>query len=122
MASRLLLVLRQLDAGRSPPRAEFGCPILARGFRGVCELYRRWEGRLAPTMRQHHIAGEKLFVDYAGDTLDVVDPKTGEVCEAQLFVAVLGASAPRWSAMAATSPSNWPRWRCRGNCSGKSWA
>ena len=62
------------------------------GYSRFCELYRRWEGRLAPVMRQHHIAGEKLFVDYAGDTLDVVDPMTGEVREVQLFVAVLGAS------------------------------
>ena len=51
------------------------------GYSRFCELYRRWEGRLAPVMRQHHIAGEKLFVDYAGDTLDVVDPMTGEVRE-----------------------------------------
>jgi len=63
------------------------------GYSRFCELYRRWEGRLSPTMRQHHVAGEKAFVDYAGDTLGVVDPKTGEVREAQLFVAVLGASS-----------------------------
>ncbi len=62
------------------------------GYSRFCELYRRWEGRLTPTMRQHHIAGDKLFVDYAGDTLDVVDPKTGEVRQVQFFVAVLGAS------------------------------
>jgi transposase len=62
------------------------------GYSRFCELYRRWEGRLAPTMRQHHVAGDKLFVDYAGDPLDVMDPQTGEVREAQLFVAVLGAS------------------------------
>jgi transposase len=43
-------------------------------------------------MRQHHVAGEKMFVDYAGATLDVVDPQTGEVVTAQLFVAALGAS------------------------------
>lgn len=62
------------------------------GYSRFCELYRRWEGRLVPTMRQHHIAGEKLFVDYAGATLEVVDPLSGEVRQAQLFVAVLGAS------------------------------
>ena len=38
-----------------------------------CELYRAWEGRLSPTMRQAHVAGEKLFVDYAGTTIDIVD-------------------------------------------------
>jgi len=39
-----------------------------------------------------HIAGEKLFVDYAGDTVPVVDASTGEITRAQIFVAVLGAS------------------------------
>ena len=62
------------------------------GYSRFCELYRRWEGRLNPTMRQHHVAGERAFVDYAGDTLDVVCPETGEVCQAQIFVGVLGAS------------------------------
>ena len=43
-------------------------------------------------MRQDHKAGVKLFVDYAGHTVGVIDPKTGEVREAQIFVAVWGAS------------------------------
>ncbi len=58
-----------------------------------CELYRAWEGRLSPTMRQVHPAGERLFVDFAGQTVEVVDPATGEVLAAQVFVAVLGASS-----------------------------
>lgn len=57
-----------------------------------CELYRRWAGKLDLSLRQDHRAGEKLFVDYAGDTIPLVNPKTGEITEAQLFVAVLGAS------------------------------
>jgi transposase len=57
-----------------------------------CELYRGWEGRLSPTMRQVHPAGERLFVDFAGQTVAVTDPGTGEVRAAQVFVAVLGAS------------------------------
>ena len=57
-----------------------------------CELYRAWEGRLSPTMRQVHPAGERLFVDFAGQTVEVVDPATGEIRAAQIFVAVLGAS------------------------------
>src|SRR3712207_1810732 len=57
-----------------------------------CELYRAWEGRLSPTMRQVHPAGERLFVDFAEQTVEVVDPTTGEVRAAQVFVAVLGAS------------------------------
>ena len=62
------------------------------GYSRFCDLYRRWEGRLAPTMRQHHVAGERMFVDYAGATLAVIDPATGAVRLAQLFVAALGAS------------------------------
>ncbi|SDG43911.1 hypothetical protein SAMN05216338_1001306 [Bradyrhizobium sp. Rc2d] len=57
-----------------------------------CELYRAWEGRLSVTMRQAHAAGDKLFVDYAGDGVPVVvDRLTGERRTAQAFVAVLGA-------------------------------
>jgi transposase len=62
------------------------------GYSRFCDLYRAWEGRLSPTMRQTHVAGERMFVDYAGTTLDVIDAATGEVLRAQLFVAVLGAS------------------------------
>ena len=58
-----------------------------------CELYRGWEGKLSVTMRQTHAGGDKLFVDYAGDTVPVIiDRLTGEVRQAQIFVAVLGAS------------------------------
>jgi transposase len=56
------------------------------------ELYRVWLGRVDVVMRQHHRAGEKLFVDYAGQTVEVVSRDTGEVRTAQIFVAVLGAS------------------------------
>ncbi len=58
-----------------------------------CDLFRRWEGRLPLTMRQSHGGGEKLFVDYAGDTVPVVDRQTGEVRPAHLFVAVMGGSS-----------------------------
>jgi transposase len=44
-------------------------------------------------MRLNHKAGEKLYVDYAGQTVPVIDPKTGEIQEAEIFVAVLGASS-----------------------------
>jgi len=57
-----------------------------------CELYQRWRRKLEVVLRQEHRPGEKLFVDYAGCTLPVQDPATGETREAQLFVAVLGAS------------------------------
>jgi transposase len=62
------------------------------GYSRFCELYRDFEHRLAPTMRQHHVAGDKLFVDYSGKTIDIVDPITGEMRTAEIFVAVLGAS------------------------------
>src|SRR3954453_3978741 len=58
-----------------------------------CDLCRGWAGRLQPTMRQTHIAGEKLFVDFAGRTGEVVDGLTGEIIPVQIFVAVLGASS-----------------------------
>jgi len=57
-----------------------------------CEYYRRWCKRQKLSMRQLHRAGEKLFVDYAGQHAKVVDPATGEVRDVELFVAVLGAS------------------------------
>src|SRR3954451_10422176 len=62
------------------------------GYSWFCDLYRGWAGRLQPTMRQTHIAGEKLFVDFAGRTGEVVDGLTGEIIPVQIFVAVLGAS------------------------------
>ena len=58
-----------------------------------CEHYRRWAGKVDLVMRQEHRAGEKLFVDYAGHTVEIVDKTTGEIQEAQIFVAVLGASS-----------------------------
>ena len=63
------------------------------GYSRYCELYRAWEARLSPTMRQSHVAGERMFVDYAGTTLEVIDASTGEARTAQLFVAALGASS-----------------------------
>ena len=66
----------------------------AAGYRYTqfCEHYREWLSKRGLTMRQEHLAGEKLFVDYSGKKPHVVDPKTGEVSEVELFVAVLGAS------------------------------
>lgn len=57
-----------------------------------CEHYHRWRDHLDPVLRQEHRAGEKTFVDYAGQTMPVVDPDTGEIREAQIFIGVLGAS------------------------------
>jgi transposase len=57
-----------------------------------CERYGAWRKSVSPTMRQTHLAGEKLFVDWAGDTIPLADPATGEVHQARIFVAALGAS------------------------------
>ena len=57
-----------------------------------CQSYRLWSGKLDLVMRQEHRAGEKLFVDYAGQTVPVTERATGEIAQAQIFVAVLGAS------------------------------
>lgn len=57
-----------------------------------CELFHDWRGVQSRSMRQTHLAGEKAFVDYAGPTIGIVNPVTGEVREAQVFVAALGAS------------------------------
>jgi transposase len=57
-----------------------------------CQHYKRWSRKIDLVMRQEHRAGEKLFVDYAGQSVEVVDSTTGQVTNAQIFVAVLGAS------------------------------
>jgi transposase len=62
------------------------------GYSWFCELYREWAGRLKPTLRQVHTAGERAFVDFAGQTMEVIDPQTGDIRRAEIFVGVLGAS------------------------------
>lgn len=74
-----------------------------------CDLFRRWEGRLPLVMRQSHAGGEKMFVDYAGDTVPVVvDRRRGTVLEAHLFVAVLGGSSLSFAC--ATWTEQFPDW------------
>ena len=73
-----------------------------------CELYREFETRLAPSMRQTHLAGDKVFVDYSGKTLPIRDPVTGAVRPAQLFIAVLGAS--NYTYAEATWTQTLPDW------------
>lgn len=57
-----------------------------------CFYYRRWKDKLKVSLRQTHRAGEKMFVDYCGKTVSLIDAASGEVREVQVFVAVLGAS------------------------------
>jgi transposase len=73
-----------------------------------CEHYQRWTGKLDVVMRQDYRAGEKLFVDYAGQIVPIVDPATGEVHEAQIFIAVLGAS--NYTYAEATWSQSLPDW------------
>jgi transposase len=58
-----------------------------------CHRYRRWARKLNPSMRQVHRAGEKAFVDFAGQKPTLVDPETGEIVEVELFIGALGASS-----------------------------
>lgn len=57
-----------------------------------CEILRNWSKHLDVTLRQEYKAGEKMFVDFAGKTIPIINPSTGEVTQAQIFVAILGAS------------------------------
>ena len=65
---------------------------LAYKYTSFCVKYREWALGLKRSMRQVHVAGEKLFVDYAGQTVPIVDPSSGEISAAQIFVATFGAS------------------------------
>jgi transposase len=67
-------------------------PGLALAY-AFCELYRNWEAKLSVAMRQTHVGGDKLFVDYARryGACDI-DRLTGEVRQTQIFVAVMGVS------------------------------
>ena len=73
-----------------------------------CELYQQWRQRLDVVLRQEHLAGEKLFVDYAGATNPIHDPQGGPERQAAIFVAVLGASNYTYAeATASQELENW---------------
>src|SRR4029077_20782140 len=95
-SSKLLLLLSSFWLGGR--LVAYGLFLLSEDYAGRPNrrpgpLYRVWAGRLKPTMRQTHVAGEKLFVDFAGRTGEIVDGLTGEIIPVQIFVAVLGASS-----------------------------
>ncbi len=73
-----------------------------------CERYRQWVKRQKRSMRQVHRAGEKLFIDYCGPTVAVLDAAGGELRQAQVFVAVLGASSYTYAE--ATWTQELPQW------------
>ena len=73
-----------------------------------CWHYGRFRDSLKRSMRQVHRAGDKLFIDYSGDTVPIIDAATGEVRSAELFVAVLGAS--NYTYAEATWTQQLPDW------------
>lgn len=74
-----------------------------------CELYQKWRKGLDISMRQEHLAGEKLFIDYAGQTVPIINPEAGKVeLAAQIFIATLGAS--NYSYAEATASQTLPDW------------
>jgi transposase len=81
-----------------------------RGYRysQFCAHYHEYRGTLARSMRQVHRAGEKVFIDYSGDTVAVIDARTGEVRAAEIFVATLGAS--KYAYAEATWTQTLPDW------------
>jgi transposase len=78
------------------------------GYSRFCDLFREFEARLSPVMRQHHVAGDKIFVDYSGKKIGIVDRQTGVVREAEIFVAVIGASSLTYAE--ATWTQTLPDW------------
>ena len=78
------------------------------GYSRFCDLFREFERRLSPTMRQDHPAGDKVFVDYSGKKIMIVDRETGVVRDAEIFVAVLGAS--NYTYAEATWTQTLPDW------------
>lgn len=84
-----------------------GCPD-GFGYTWFTERYRAYAGRLDLVLRHDHRAGEKAFIDFAGQTIPITDPATGEIWQAQLFVAVLGASNHTYAeALASQELPHW---------------
>jgi len=73
-----------------------------------CDHYRQWHRTLDLSLRQEYRAGEKMFVDFAGKTVPIVDAGTGEITEAEIFVAVLGAS--NYTYAEAVPSQDLPNW------------
>ena len=68
-------------------------PGQAYRYNQFCLLFKRFQGSLKRSMLQLHRAGDKLFIDYSGDTVAIINSATGEIRRAEIFVAVLGASS-----------------------------
>lgn len=83
-------------------------PVRAYSYSQFCCRYQAWCQMQKRSMRQQHLAGEKLFIDYCGPTVPVISAETGECRQAQIFVAVLGASNYTWAE--ATYTQSLPDW------------
>ena len=78
------------------------------GYTQFCVHYRAWLGTQDVVMRLDYPAGARMLVDYSGDTVPVVDPATGEISKAEVFVAVLGCSGMLFAE--ASSSQDLPSW------------
>jgi transposase len=76
------------------------------GYTWFCEQFRAFENNTSPSFRNRHEAGAVMQTDYAGHTIPITDPATGAVHQAQIFVAVLGASSYTfaWASLTQTLP------------------
>ena len=84
------------------------------GYSRFCQLYQRWAGTLDPVLRQVHLPGEKLFVDWAGQTVPIHNAEDGSISAGHLFVAVLGASNKTYvEAFANEQLAAWLTAHCR---------
>jgi transposase len=81
---------------------------MAIAIAAFCDLFREFERRLTPVMRQYHAAGDKVFVDYSGKRIAIADPTTGEIRMAEIFIGVLGAS--NYTYAEATFTQKLPDW------------
>jgi transposase len=57
-----------------------------------CFYYNQWKNKVNPVMHLNHKAGDKLFIDFAGQKLTIVNKDTGEVKDIEVFVTILAAS------------------------------
>lgn len=80
----------------------------AMGFSHFCRCYREWKKTRRLSMRQEHRAGEKLFIDFCGPTVPVVNPDSGEIRRVAIFVAVMGA--PNYTYVEACESQDMMSW------------
>ena len=66
--------------------------LITLSYSQFCRRYRSWQGKQPSSMKQTHKAGDKTFIDYSGMTFRIIDPETGEIRAAEVFIGVLGAS------------------------------